>query len=99
MVAEREKGPLNADHDKTIKECLTEEDRMVERVDEQGNRWRKVYVGGGAHFRNWLEQFKELGEVQVEEIDSKGFRCFEEAGEPLYRVWLKMEERRLDDLW
>lgn len=88
---------MKADHDKTIRERLTEEDRVVERVDEQGNRWKKVYVGGGEHFRNWLEQFKELGEVQVEEIDSKGFRCFEEAGEPLYRVWLKMDGRRLDD--
>jgi hypothetical protein len=60
-----------------------------ERVDEKGNRWRKVYFGGGAHFRNWLEQCRELGEVEVEEVDSKGFKCFEEGGQKLYRIWMK----------
>lgn len=64
----------------------------MERVDKDGNRWRKVYFGGGAHFRNWLSQFLELrGEnnVQVEEIDSRGFQCYEASGEKMYRIWVK----------
>jgi hypothetical protein len=87
------------DCDKTIRELFAQEDRISERVDEHGNRWRKVYFGGGAHFRNWLEQFKELGEVQVEEVDPGGFRCFEESGETLYRVWLKINKHGRDDLY
>jgi hypothetical protein len=83
---------------KTVQERIAEEDLIRERVDEEGNRWRKVYVGGGEHCRNWLEQFKELGEVLVEELDSKGFKCFEEGGERLCRVWLKIDETRMDDL-
>ncbi len=78
--------------EKSIRERLAEEERVQERVDEKGNRWVKVYFGGGAHFRNWLEQAKELGEVQVEEVSSQGFRCFEATGEKLYRIWLKVSE-------
>lgn len=85
--------------EKTLRECLAEEDRIVECVDEAGNRWRKVYVGGGAHFRNWVAQFKELGEVRVEEIDPTGFRCFENGGERLYRVWMKVDPRGNQDLY
>ena len=73
------------------RERLAREELVRERVDEKGNRWRKVYFGGGAHFRNWLEQCRELGEVEVEEVDSKGFKCFEEGGEKLYRIWMKEE--------
>jgi hypothetical protein len=61
-------------------------------VDEDGNKWTEVYFGGGAHLRNWLSQFVELkGEenVQVEEIDSRGFQCFEESGEKMCRIWVK----------
>jgi len=72
---------------------IAREEQVRERVDEKGNRWRKVYFGGGEHFRNWLEQCRELGEVEVEEIDSKGFRCFEEGGEKLYRIWMRVEEK------
>ena len=72
-------------------ERLAQEELVRERVDEEGNRWRKVYFGGGAHFRNWLKQCRELGEVEVEEVDSKGFKCFEEDGEKLYRIWMKEE--------
>ncbi|MGM0665643.1 MAG: hypothetical protein ACQET7_15890 [Thermodesulfobacteriota bacterium] len=32
-------------------------------------------------------------------MDSKGFRCLGEAGEKLYRVWLKLDEGGLDDLF
>jgi len=73
------------------RERLAREELVREKVDEKGNRWRKVYFGGGAHFRNWLEQCRELGEVEVEEVDSKGFKCFEESGEKLYRIWMKEE--------
>ena len=78
---------------KAVLERIREEDLIRERIDEQGNRWCKVYFGGGSHFRNWLEQFKELGEVQVEEVDPSGFKCFEESGEKLYRVWLKIDSK------
>ena len=71
------------------RERLAQEELVREKVDEQGNRWRKVYFGGGAHFKNWLEQCRELGEVEVEEVDATGFRCFEESGEKLYRIWMK----------
>jgi hypothetical protein len=71
------------------RERLAQEELVRERVDDKGNRWRKVYFGGGAHFRNWLEQCRELGEVEVEEVDSKGFKCFEEGGQKLYRIWMK----------
>lgn len=84
---------------KTVQERIAEEDLIQERVDAQGNRWRKIYFGGGEHLRNWLEQFKELGEVVVEDVDSTGFRCFEETGENLHRVWLKMDENRLEELF
>ena len=80
------------DEDKTVRERMAEEERILERVDKDGNRWKKVYFGGGAHFRNWLSQFVELkGEenVKVEEADSRGFQCYEESGENMYRIWVK----------
>ena len=64
-----------------------------ERTDASGNRWRKVYTGGGSHFRHWLEQFKEIYEeenILVEEEDATGFACFEQADERMYSVWLKI---------
>jgi len=70
---------------------LAQEELVREKVDANGNKWRKVYFGGGAHFRNWLEQCRELGEVEVEEVDSRGFKCFEQAGEKMYRIWMKEE--------
>ena len=81
---------------KTERDRLAEEEKVRERVDEEGKKWRKVYFGGGAHFRNWLNQFLELrGEdnVEVEEIDSTGFRCYEESGEKMYRIWVKEGDR------
>jgi hypothetical protein len=75
---------------------IAREEQVREKVDEKGNRWRKVYFGGGEHFRNWLEQCRELGEVEVEEVDSRGFKCFEEAGEKLYRIWMRVEEKSSD---
>lgn len=93
------KGHNVPDDQKAVQDRFAEENLVQERVDAQGNRWRKIYFGGGEHYRNWLEQFKELGEVMVEDVDPTGFRCFEETGEPLHRVWLKMDEDRMDELY
>ena len=82
-----------------IRERMAEEERVREKVDEQGNRWVKVYFGGGQHFRNWLEQCQELGEVQVEEVSPQGFRCYEDGGEKLYRIWLKVQPERQYELF
>ena len=79
-----------AEEEAREQEKLAQEELVREKIDEQGNRWRKVYFGGGAHFRNWLEQCRELGEVEVEEVDPAGFKCFEEGGEKLYRIWMKI---------
>ncbi|MBN1612839.1 MAG: hypothetical protein JW950_00090 [Deltaproteobacteria bacterium] len=71
---------------------MAEEEKIWQRVDENGSRWTKVYFGGGAHLRNWLAQFIELkGEenVKLEEADSRGFLCYEESGEKMYRIWVK----------
>jgi len=87
------------DQVKTIQERMTEEALVKERIDEEGNKWKKLYFGGGAHFQNWLEQCKELGEVLVEEVDSTGFKCFEEGGEKLYRIWVKIDQTRQADLF
>lgn len=71
---------------------IADEYEVQEKVDAEGNSWRKVYFGGGAHFQNWLDQVRELrGEenVETEEVDSRGFQCFEEGGEKLYRIWVR----------
>jgi len=75
-----------------VTQRMAEEERIQEKVDENGNSWSKVYFGGGAHFQNWLKQFVEVkGEenIEVEEADSRGFQCFEESGEKMYRIWAK----------
>jgi hypothetical protein len=84
---------------KTVQERIAGEALVRERIDERGRKWRKVYFGGGEHFKNWLDQCKELGEVMVEEVDSKGYKCFELAGEKLCRIWLKIEETKKHDLF
>ena len=84
---------------KSIQERIAEEDLVKERIDEEGNKWEKVYLGGGQHFKNWLEQCEELGEVIVEEVDSTGYKCFEDGGEKLYRIWMKMNEIKEDNLF
>jgi hypothetical protein len=78
-------------------ERMAEEERVQERVDSSGNSWRKVYVGGGSHFRNWLEQCREIGEVEVEEVDPAGFKCYERSGEKLYRIWMKTPIKKETD--
>ena len=87
------------DTGKTIQERIAEEELVQERIDAKGNRWRKVYFGGGEHFKNWLTQCRELGEVMVEEVDSKGYKCFEKGGEKLFRIWIRMDETREDNLF
>ena len=93
-MVEEELGPS-----KTIRERMAEEEQVEERIDEEGNRWKKVYIGSGDHFKNWLEQCKELGEVMVEEVDATGFKCFEEGHEKLYRIWMKMQTAKQEDLF
>ena len=89
----------NQGNEKIIQERMAEEELIKERADDQGAKWRKVYFGGGTHFQNWLDQCKEMGEVIVEEADPKGFRCFEEGGEKLYRIWMKVDDKSEDDLY
>lgn len=78
--------------DEKIRELIAREESVTERIDEKGEKWTKKYFGGGAHFLNWLEQYKEVyGEknVEIEEIDSRGFSCFEKGNEKMYRIWVK----------
>jgi hypothetical protein len=75
-----------------MRELVAREESVRERIDENGEKWTKKYFGGGAHFLNWLEQYKEVyGEknVRIEEIDSRGFSCFEKGNEKMYRIWVK----------
>ena len=87
------------DRMKTVQERMAAEALVRERIDEEGHKWSKVYFGGGEHFKNWVDQCKELGEVMVEEVDSKGYKCFEMAEEKLYRIWLKMDDTKEDALF
>ncbi len=80
-------------------QVLAEEERVIEKLDADGKRWLKVYFGGGSHFRNWLDQVIELrGEdnVEVEEVPSPGLKCYEEAGEKLYRIWVRESSSPVD---
>lgn len=80
------------DEEETIQARMAQEELVRERIDQRGDTWCKVYFGGGAHLRNWLEQFLELwGEdnVEVEEVDSTGFRCYEDSGENMCRIWVR----------
>jgi hypothetical protein len=85
---------------KTVRERMAEEETIREKVDKHGNRWTKAYFGGGAHFRNWLKQVLELrgeDDVQIEEVNSRGFQCYEESGEKMYRIWIKNDNRKKRD--
>jgi len=84
------KAPVN--QVSPVRRRMAEEEKVQQKADEDGTSWTKVYFGGGAHFRNWLSQCIELnGEenVKVEEADPKGFQCYEESGEKMYRIWVK----------
>jgi hypothetical protein len=81
-----------SDPEELIRRRIAEEENIWRRVDEDGSRWTKVYFGGGAHLQNWLSQFIEIkGEenVKTEEIDSRGFQCFEQSGEKMQRIWVR----------
>jgi len=80
------------DQKETMREIISREEKVREKTDEKGDKWIKKYVGGGAHFDNWLQQYKEVyGEknVEIEEIDSTGYQCFEKGNEKMYRIWVK----------
>lgn len=75
---------------------ITKEEKIKEKTDDKGDKWTKVYFGGGAHFRNWLSQTEEIygkENVEVEEIDAAGLKCFEEGGEKLYRIWVREDAK------
>ena len=78
-----------------IMATVADENDVHERFDAEGNRWYKAYVGGGEHFKNWLEQARELGEVEVEEIPPGQYRCYTESDEAMYRIWVK--EKKIDN--
>ena len=63
------------------------------RRDAAGAAPKRPGGDGGAHFRHWLQQFKEIYEEDdflVEEEDPTAFACFEQAGEKMYSVWRKI---------
>jgi len=71
------------------------EESVTEKVDENGVRWVKVYVGGGLHFINWLEQYREvLGSenVEFEEIAASESSCYGQSREKLFRIWVKQKQ-------
>lgn len=79
----------------TPEERMRQEESVREKFDDSGFRWRKVYFGGGSHMRNWLDQIEEVfgpNNVELEEVDSTGFRCYEESGEKMYRIWARREK-------
>ncbi|MFC1871523.1 hypothetical protein ACFLYF_03890 [Chloroflexota bacterium] len=85
------------DWEKTERDKMAVEEDVREKIDEVGTRWEKVYFGGGTHFKNWLDQCRELlGEenIEVEEVDSAGLRCFEDTGEKLYRIWARADAKQ-----
>lgn len=81
--------PDDASDCRRIQQQMAEEDSLSEKTDEHGDRWHKVYLGGGEHFKNWLAQAEELGEVQIEEVNFEGLQCFEQSGQKMYRIWVK----------
>ena len=77
---------------KTIWDIMAREELVIEKTDKKGEKWTKKYFGGGGHFLNWLEQYREVyGEenVEIEEVDSRGFSCFERGNEKMYRIWVR----------
>ena len=80
-----------------IRERIAQEEEVREKTDEEGSKWLKLYFGGGAHFRNWLSQIEEIygrENIEIEEIDPTGFKCFEESQEKLYRIWVKENTKK-----
>lgn len=76
-------------------EWMALEESVKEKVDQSGNKWRKVYFGGGSHFQNWLEQYFEVyGEdnIEIEEVDSCGLVCFEGEKQKPSRIWARIRD-------
>lgn len=71
---------------------LDEEASVVERTDEDGSKWRKVYFGSGDHFRNWLAQVIEVHgrqNVRVEDAETR-LPCF--GDERPKRIWVREKQ-------
>ena len=80
-----------------IRERIAQEEEVREKTDKEGSKWVESYFGGGAHFRNWLSQIEEIygkENIEIEEIDPAGFRCFEESQEKVYRIWVKENAKK-----
>ena len=68
------------------------EELVIEKLAENGAKWIKKYVGGGAHFVNWLAQYKEIygkENVAVEEAATSDFSCYKDGKEKMYSIWVK----------
>lgn len=84
-------GSPSAEYSEVFR-TLQEEEKVRSRTDEDGTRWFKIYFGGGSHFRNWLEQAEEIygiENIRVEEVEMPGLKCYEEAGERIFRIWAR----------
>jgi hypothetical protein len=72
--------------------AMAEEERIQRKTDAAGRRWKKMYFGGGNHFRNWRQQYLEVygrDNVLIEEADARGLPCYTEGGEKAYRIWVR----------
>jgi len=38
------------DQEELVRQRMTEEEKIRQRVDTEGNGWTKIYFGSGAHF-------------------------------------------------
>jgi hypothetical protein len=58
--------------------------------------WSEVGISGGAHLERMVEMYQELGfEVRLEQItpeDQECAKCYEEAGETPYRVYVRSKD-------
>ena len=83
-------------HNYIISERIQEERLVTEKIDDKGVKWKKVYFGFGKHFQNWLDQMIEIfGEenIEIEKINTKGFKCIEDEMKEIYRIWVKEDKK------
>ena len=76
---------------------MAQEEEIREKTDKEGSKWLKLYFGGGTHFKNWLSQIEEIygrENIEIEEVDPTGFKCFEEGKEKLCRIWVKENAKK-----
>ena len=50
-------------------------------------------------FQKLVGPMQRVSEVMVDEVDSTGYKCFEEGGEKLYSIWVKTDAVKEDDLF